>query len=428
MLDTTASRLAGTRPARTHEPAAAPVLPAIGPSWFGTLMGTSILATLAQLHATQWPWLQVLALLMLGVAVLLAAFLLGGTGIRLLRCPGMLAESTRTPEQSAQWGMVAMGLMALGAALSTVLPAHLPGWTAAAWRIDALLWVAGTVLGVLTAVAVPAQLVAARPSVPTLVWGLAVVPPMVSATTGVALAQQLSHPGARAALLLVVALCFAGALMLATIIFGLAVCHHWLVEPVPVNNSVSAWLPLGIIGQSAAAAVTFAHAAQPLLVAHVASGLRSMALGYAITVLIGGLVLVAWALKTTLHGFRAGMQFSPGWWGMTFPVGTLCLGTHQVAATGGPAVFDVASQLALVALIGAWSGCAVATLTALTTRRRGRASEVVADVPGASAQDQVPERVPAVVAGEQSGTAQVAVAARPGEPQGESSGFEMRGL
>ncbi|YAL82190.1 TDT family transporter [Dermacoccaceae bacterium W4C1] len=426
MHDTRASRLAGTRAARTHEPTAAPVLPAVGPAWFGSLMGTSILATLIQVHARQWPWLQVFALLMLGVAVLLAAFLLGGTGIRLVRRPGMLAESTRTPERCAQWGMVAMGLMALGAAISTVLPAQLPGWTAAAWRVDALLWVAGTVLGVLTAVAVPAQLVAARPSVPTLVWGLAVVPPMVSATTGVALAQHLSHPGARAALLVAVALCFAGALMLATIIFGLAIRHHWLVEPVPVNNSVSAWLPLGIIGQSAAAAVTFAHAAQPLLAAQVASGLRSMALDYAIAVLIGGLILIAWALKTTFGGFRAGMRFNPGWWGMTFPVGTLCLGAHQVAAAGGPAVFEVASQIALVTLIGTWSGCAAATLAALGSRGRGRVSEVVADVRSASTEDQVPERVLAVVAADQSRTAQVGVAAHPGEPQREASSLEMR--
>ena len=337
-------------------------LPPAGPAWYGAVMGTGILATLTQtLAPAAWTapvWLALGWALLVGLSAVFAR--------RCVRRPGTLAGSLR-PDQLPLWGMVAMGLLSVGAATATVLPAWLPGLAGAAVVADGLLWVAGTLLGLGTAVGFAVVLVRAAPGTPSTVWGLAVVPPMVSATVGAGLVPHLA-PALQIPLLLILAACFGLSLVLGGIIFALAYHHHWRVARLPIPASTSAWIPLGVVGQSTAAAQAMAVAAAGLVPAPVAGVLQTVANDYGVLMLALGVPLAAWAVAMTVRGFRARMPFVPGWWSLTFPIGTLALGSHLLGIGTGLTGYLIAGLACWATLCGTWLLCAVASARAVHTR------------------------------------------------------------
>lgn len=348
----------------SREPAGTVTLPPAGPAWYGAAMGTGILATLTQTLAPgSWAarvWL------VLGWGLLIG--LTAGFAVRCRRRPGTLTGSLR-PTQLPLWGMVAMGLLAVGAATATVLPSWWPALAGAAVVADGVLWMSGTLLGLGTAIGFAVVLVRATPGTPSTVWGLAVVPPMVSATVGAGLVPHLS-PALQGAMLLVLAACFVLSLTLGGIIFALAYHHHWRVARLPIPASTSAWIPLGVVGQSTAAAQAMAVAAAPLLPVPVAGALQTAANDYGVLMLAIGAPLAGWAVAMTVRGFRARMPFVPGWWSLTFPIGTLALGSHLLGIGTGITAYLVAGVACWVTLCGTWLLCAVASVRAV----RGRPS------------------------------------------------------
>jgi tellurite resistance protein TehA-like permease len=103
----------------------------------------------------------------------------------------------------------------------------------------------------------------------------------------------------------------------------------------------------------------------PWLTADAASVVRALAVGYGVAVLACGVPLAAWALVVTVRGFAHRMPFAPGWWALTFPVGTVALGLHHLGGTSGHASFVVAGGGVLAVLCGTWTLCAVASVRAL---------------------------------------------------------------
>src|SRR5690349_16080681 len=160
------STLLDPRPTRT-------ALPAVGPAWYGAVMGTAILTTLTQ---TLVPGLWV-AQVLLVLSWLLLVGLTAGFAAHTRRHPGTLAASVRVGALPL-WGMVSMGMLAVGSATAAVLPAWAPALAGVAVGLDAALWVLGTALGLATAVGFATLLVRSDAGAPTTVWGLAVVPPM----------------------------------------------------------------------------------------------------------------------------------------------------------------------------------------------------------------------------------------------------------
>lgn len=341
-------------------PTTAPVLPPPGPAWFGSVMGTAILATLLQLVGGHVHGGALAARVLLILAWALLLVLTVGFARRCLADRAVLRESLHGLIPMAQWGMVSMGALAVGSATSTVLPAWAPALAHVAWVLDGVLWVLGSSLGFAIALGFAARLVGREAGEPTTVWGLAVVPPMVTATTGAALAGHAD--GAVRALVLLVAIAgFAIALCLGGIVFAVAYHHHWRVAPVPLATSASAWIPLGIVGQSVAAAQALTAAVRPDLTADAGTALAGLAHGYGVVMFLIGAPLVAWAVRVTARGFRLGMPFSPGWWAMTFPVGTIALGAHLLGQGTGWAWANLLAAVAVVTLVGTWSLCAGAS-------------------------------------------------------------------
>ncbi len=335
-------------------------LPPAGPVWFPSVMGTGILATLLGQRSAEVTGLQIaaVALLCLGWALLLG--LSATFAIRTRRDRSVLYASV-TSSAVPMWGAVSMGLLSTGAATLTVAPLLHPALTDAALLVDALLWSVGTLVGLATAFGFAALLIRQSVGQPSAVWGLPVVPPMVSATTAAALVPHLESPLGRITLLAVAAGCFFLSLVLGAVVFGVAYYHHWRVDPIPIAASATAWIPLGIVGQSMAANQALAAQSQEFLSPAGVPAVQSLAHAYGYAMLAVSIPVVGYAVLVTVRGFRARMPFAPGWWALTFPLGTLSLGSHLLARSTGHLLIEVVSDATLVTLMGTWTLCAVAT-------------------------------------------------------------------
>lgn len=352
--------------ARAGRGAAAPVVPPVGPPWFGAVMGTGILSSLLQ-RAELGALSAIGAPVLLGLGWLLLLGLALGYLVRLRAGRTSLRQSVAAVADATAWGLVAVGVLSIGGATLATLPS-LGAPTGLAVTLAAALWVAGTLLGLVTTLAF-ARRVPREPGEPTFTWGLPVVPPMVSATTGAALAAALTTSGVALAVLVVSAACFVLSLVVGGWIFAAAYRHHRRV-PLPLAASVSAWIPLGIVGQSTAAAQGIAPETGRWSSPDVAELLRGLAVGYGAVVLLVGMPLVLWAVRRTVSGLAQGMPFSPGWWALTFPLGTLALGAGALGAGAGSAALVALGVALTLALVGTWTLCALATVRVLVAARR----------------------------------------------------------
>ncbi|WOP19063.1 TDT family transporter [Raineyella sp. LH-20] len=342
-------------------------LPPLGPAWYPAAMGTGILGTLLQTLAGRLPWGHVGSVALLVTCWVVLVLLTGGFVGRILRDSRAFTETVRDVATVPLWGTVAMGLLAVGSCTATVVPAWWPGLTRTAWAMDGVLWVLGTLIGLLTALGFGARLVGSDCGAPTTVWGLAVVGPMVSATTGTGLLSHLAGPG-RIWLLLVTVGCFFLSLCVGTIVFAVAYHHHWRIAPIALAASPSAWIPLGMVGQSTAAAQSIAAQAAPALTGPAAAVIHRAADAYGVAMFAVGLPLVGWAIAVTVRGFLRRMPFSPGWWALTFPIGTLALGATLLGQGTGSALLAGVGEVGTVVLCGTVLLCAVASVRALATR------------------------------------------------------------
>lgn len=284
-------------------------LPPLGPAWAGSLMGLSISSTLINIHLTPVVG-RLPAAFMLGIATSLALALL--IGFLRNRVPGF--HSTVMPS----WGMASMGILALGSAYSGVFTA---------WTIHALCWGVGTVLGVVTCLRFLHFLIVTRPSGPAFTWGLPLVAPMVAATSS---AQLTPHAGEWASVVHGIGVaCFV--LAWTTAIPTFVFVYLRTFPKLPTSFAATAWIPLGLVGQSTAGAQLLAG---DKLLDGDQWHLRAAVYGAAMLSL--GVPLAVYAV-TKHWGAVLGstpMSYNPSWWASTFPVGTCCLGTHALSTQG----------------------------------------------------------------------------------------------
>ena len=297
-------------------------LPSPGPAWAGSLMGTSILATLSNMHGV--PIVSPL-LLVLGVGILCTLV----AGWWHYREPGFSSQSM------SQWGMTSMGILALGSAATGISGAvH---WQLASWWIGApLSWV------------VCIKQLQKFSGAPTFQWGLALVSPMVAATSAAQLASYVEAHSTFAAGLFHAAGTASFILALVTALPIFARCYVAAARrhlSIPPTMGGTAWIPLGIVGQSTAAA-------QLLFSEQVGAA-------YGATMIILGIGPMMYAARHFSRTVSRWAAYTPGWWGSTFPVGTLSLGTHFLSQTTGAVWLNGVSQMLLVVLALHWMVCAV---------------------------------------------------------------------
>jgi C4-dicarboxylate transporter/malic acid transport protein len=338
------------------------LLAGIGPNWFASVMGTSIVATAAAGLPHQVPGQRVFAqaVWLLGGLLLLAVCL--ATAGHWLRHPDRARSHAGNPVMAHFYGAPPMAFLAWGAATLTV-GGDLVG-TATAVRVDAAVWLLGTVLGLATAVAVPYWAFTRHENAADGAFGgwlMPVVPPMVSAATGAALVPHTAPGQLRQTL---VELCYGmfgvslvASLVVVTLLWGrLARYGVGAAAAVP-----TLWIVLGPLGQSVTAVNNLGAQASLAFPAPYAAGFRALGLVYGLPVWGFAMTWAAVAVAVTVRTARRGLPFSLTWWSFTFPVGTVVTGTTALAAHTGSTFFADAATAFFVVLVCAWATVAVRT-------------------------------------------------------------------
>ena len=363
-------------------------LPPASPVWFPSVMGTAILSSLLGRQVPDYGWLLYPATALMFLAIVLLIGLATGFAVNARRNPGLFAHTWRDMSILPTWGTVSMGMTATGSAIHNVAPL-LPFGTAATHRaglaestpadwaiaVAAALWLVGTLIGLFTTFRVALRLMEKGATHPVPAWGLAVVPPMVSATTGAGLVDDIDSDQLRVVLVLAVTAFFFLALFFAILLFTLAYRSHFFYHPLPVDASISTWIPLGVVGQSTAASQSIAAQAELVMLPSATPAVTWLAHAYGWVALVIAIPVVAFAVIRTIYGFRERMNFTPGWWALTFPIGTVALGAAMMAETmSGPwqVIPRVVGTGSLIVLCCTWTFCAIATLTAIVKARATR--------------------------------------------------------
>ena len=348
---------------RGRELAGSPVLGYIGPNWFASVMGTGIVANAAATLPLRLPGLMVAARAVWVLDVLLLALVAGATALHWHHHRSVAQSHLDDPVMAHFYGAPAMALMTVGAgALLVGVPVIGLG---AAVALDAVLWTAGTLLGLVTAAVVPFRALTrhgVRPGSAFGGWLMPVVPPMVSAATGPLLIPHLPAGQWQLAMQLACSMMFGLTLLASLVVIVLIwdrLIHHGVG---PAAGVPTLFIVLGPLGQSVTAAHTLGGTGATALPAPYGSAYAVAGLLYGAPVWGFAMLWLVLAVSITVRAARGGLPFSLTWWSFTFPVGTLVTGTSGLEAATGADFLAVAAVVLYAGLVAAWA--VVATRTA----------------------------------------------------------------
>ena len=231
--------------------------------------------------------------------------------------------------------------------------------------LDWILWTAGTIGGLFTAMTIPFLMFTQLEVGPDAAFGgwlMPVVPPMVSAASGALLLPHLPPGTARTTMFYGCFAMFGLSLIAALIIITMVwsrLAHYGTSGSARVPTL---WIVLGPLGQGITAAGLLGTAAASAISPELASGMNIFAVLFGVPVWGFAVLWISLASALTVRTMRRGMPFALTWWSLTFPVGTFVTGTSQLAAHTGLPAFRVAAVVAYVFLLCTWALVAVRTL------------------------------------------------------------------
>jgi C4-dicarboxylate transporter/malic acid transport protein len=332
------------------------------PNWYGSIMGTGIVAVAAVTLPWQPRGLHTAALAVWALAAFLFVALTAATITHWVRYPGAARRHLLNPVLGHFYGAPPMAMLTVGAG-TLLLGRDVLGLRAAV-EIDSVLWFAGTATGLAAAMAVPFVMFtrhAVKPNSAFGGWLMSVVPPTVSAATGALLVPYAPAGQARLALLLS---CYAmfGLSVLASLVVTTLIWYRLAVYKTGEATLVpTLWIVLGPLGQSIAAANLLAGVASQALPAPYSTALQAFGVVYGVPVWGFGLLWAAIAGAITIRAVRSHLPFSLTWWSFVFGTGSIAEGTSGLALHTGSNLFRVAAVVFYLGLVAAWSTVAVRT-------------------------------------------------------------------
>ncbi|MCX2713116.1 TDT family transporter [Mycolicibacterium sp. J2] len=333
-----------------------------GPNWFASVMGTGIVATAGATLPIHVPGLRGFTEAVWVAATALLVVLAVAVTVQWVRHPTVARSHVRHPQMTHFYGAAPMALLTVGTG-ATLVGRDLIGERLAV-DIDWLLWTAGTIGGLFTAMTIPFIMftqIDVGPDAAFGGWLMPVVPPMVSAAGGALLIPHLAPGTGRTTLLYGCYAMFGLSLIAALIIISMIwsrLAHYGTSGTARVPTL---WIVLGPLGQGITAAGLLGANAALAAPADVATGMRVFAVLFGVPVWGFALLWIALATALTVRTLRRGMPFGLTWWSLTFPVGTFVTGTTQLAAHTGLPAFRVAAVVAYIGLLCTWTLVAVRT-------------------------------------------------------------------
>lgn len=344
-----------------------PAVRHLGPNWYASVMGTAIVATAGAGLPLRVPGLRTACAAVWALSLALLVTLLIARALHWTHHRDQARAHLLDPATAPFYGCLAMALLAVGGGAVTVGRDWIGSGPAVV--LDAVLFTAGTVIGLAAAVAIPYLMAVHHrvdPAQATPVWLLPVVAPMVSAALGPLLVPHLPAGQPRETLLLT---CFAlfGLSLSATLLMLPLIFGRLLSGPLPLALTPTLFLVLGPLGQSTTAVGNIADAAAGVVPAPYEQGFTTFAVLYGVPVIGFALLWFALATAHVVRAGRHGMGFTMTWWAFTFPVGTCVTGAEALARHTGLAAFDGLAAGLFAVLLGAWGTAAAHTVRGLVS-------------------------------------------------------------
>ncbi|MEW2415716.1 TDT family transporter [Streptomyces sp. NPDC046866] len=342
----------------------------LGPNWYASVMGTAIVANAGATLPYRLPGQQAACQIVWALSAAALLLLLAARAGHWLHHRDQARAHLLDPAVAPFYGCLAMALLAVGGG-TLIVGKDLIGEPAAV-AADAVLFTAGTAIGLAMAVVVPYLMVVrheADAAQATPVWLLPLVAPMVSAALGPLLVPHLPAGQAREALLLACYAMFGISLLATLLMLPLVLARLITAGPLPLPLTPTLFLVLGPLGQSTTAVNQLADVAPQAIGAPYAGALGAFAVVYGVPVLGFALLWLALAAAMLVRAARAGMGFAMTWWALTFPVGTCVTGAAGLARHTGLAAFAWLAAALFAALLTAWLLAAAHTLRGLLTGR-----------------------------------------------------------
>ncbi len=339
----------------------------LGPNWFASVMGTGIVATAGASLPVHVPGLRTFALVVWVAAALWLVVLSAATVAHWVRNPTVARSHVRNPQMAHFYGAAPMALLTVGAG-ALLVGKDLIGDRAAvdlAW----VLWAAGTVGGLFTAMSIPFLMFTqyrVEADAAFGGWLMPVVPPMVSAATGAMLIPHMAPGTGQVTMLYGCYAMFGMSLVASLIIITMIWSRLALYGTSGTARVPTLWIVLGPLGQSITVAGLLGTDAVLAVDENMADAMSAFAVLYGVPVWGFAVLWIAIATSLTTRTLRRGMPFALTWWSLTFPVGTFVTGTTQLALHTDLPAFEVAAAIAYVGLLVTWF------LVAVRTFRGGR--------------------------------------------------------
>jgi C4-dicarboxylate transporter/malic acid transport protein len=333
-----------------------------GPNWFASVMGTGIVAVAGATLPVQWPGLRVFSLVVWVFAALLLVVLIIAVTAQWFRHPKVARGHAYNPQMAHFYGAAPMALLTVGTG-AMLVGTDLIGERLAV-DLNWVLWSAGTVGGLFTAMTIPYLMFTQLNVGPDAAFGgwlMPVVPPMVSAASGAMLLPHMASGTGRTTMLYGCYAMFGLSLIAALIIITMIWSRLALYGTSGTARVPTLWIVLGPLGQAVTVVGLLATDAHLAVAPEIASGMRVFAVLFGVPVWGFSVLWIGLASALTVRTLRRGMPFALTWWSLTFPVGTFVTGTTQLALHTGLPAFKVAAVVAFVGLLGTWGLVAVRT-------------------------------------------------------------------
>lgn len=334
----------------------------IGPNWFASVMGTGIVATAGATLPIHVRGLQAFTEVVWVIAAVLLAVLLAVVGGHWLRHPTTARSHARNPQMAHFYGAAPMALMTVGS--GALLVGHAVIGQRLAVDLAWVLWTAGTLGGLFTAVSIPFLMFTQHNVEPDAAFGgwlMPIVPPMVSAASGALLIPHMAPGTGRTTMFYGCYALFGLSLVAAFIIISMIWSRLALYGTSGTARVPTLWIVLGPLGQSITAAGLLGVNANLAVGTELADSFNAFAILFGVPVWGFAVLWIALAASLTVRTLLRGMPFALTWWSLTFPVGTFVTGTTQLAVHTSLPAFKIAAALAYAGLLCTWLLVAVRT-------------------------------------------------------------------
>ena len=333
-----------------------------GPNWFSSVMGTGILVVAGATLPVQPPGLRVFTEIVWVCAAALLVALVVAVSVQWFRHPTVARGHARNPQMAHFYGAAPMALLTVGTG-TMLVGKDLIGESLAV-DINWVLWSAGTIGGLYTAVSIPYLMFTQLNVGPDAAFGgwlMPVVPPMVSAAGGAMLIPHMAPGTGRTTMFYGCLAMFGLSLIAALIIITMIWSRLALYGTSGTARVPTLWIVLGPLGQSVTVAGLLATQAHLAVAPELAAGMGIFSILFGVPVWGFSVLWIALATALTVRTLRRGMPFALTWWSLTFPVGTFVTGTTQLALHTGLPAFKVAAVAAYAGLLCTWALVAVHT-------------------------------------------------------------------